>query len=413
MIATQNDNLRPALQRAQRIALIVGAVALVLTVAGYFVAGAPQFFHSYIFAFFFFMALSLGGLLLLMINHITEGVWGLMLRRSLESAALCIPLMGVLFLPLLLGMSDLYPWTRPEVIEEEYVVALKTPYLNVPFWLGRAVVFFAIWTLMAYLFDRWAGEQDAKGHSEALRGKFHRLAGPGILVLVLTWTLAATDWGMSLEPLWFSSMYPVTFIASMLILTFAFNIIVLNVMAGRKLLPYKIPVDRLHDLGKFLFAFTVVWSYVNFSEYLIIWSGNIPEETFWFGHRLRGGWEFLATALIFGHFFVPFFLLLSRFTKRNLSVLTSIAIYMVAIELVWYFWKITPAFYPDGFHLSWTDVTALLGIGGLWFGAYSFFLARRPLLPANDPRMDKLRRQQAEGHGHGHGHSHGAAEAHH
>lgn len=408
MIATQNDNLRPALQRTQRIALIVGAVALALTAVGYFLSGA-QFFYSYIFAYFFWIALSVGGLLLLMINHLTEGVWGLMIRRSLESAALTIPIMAVLFLPVLLGLNVLYPWSRPEVVAEEAVVALKTPYLNVPFWIARAVIFFAIWSGMAYLFDRWAGEQDARGHSEGLRGRFHTLAGPGIVAVILTWTLAATDWGMSLEPAWFSSMYPTTFVASMLILTFAFNILVLNLLAGRKLLPYTIPVDRLHDMGKFLFAFVVLWSYVNFSEYLIIWSGNLPEETFWFGHRTQGGWEFLATALIFGHFFIPFFLLLGRFTKRNLSYLTTIAIYMVLIELVWYFWKIMPAFFPEGFHISWMDITALLGIGGIWLAGYTFFLARRPLLPANDPRMELLRRQQHERHGH----AHGAAEAHH
>jgi hypothetical protein len=410
MIATQNDRLRPALLGVQRIALVVGVLALLATAAGYFVSGAGQFFHSYIFAFFFWIALSLGGLFVLMINHITEGVWGLMLRRSLEATTMTIPVMAALFLPMLLGMRELWPWTRPEVLAEEYVVALKAPYLNVPFWLGRAVVFFAIWTGMAFLLNRWSAEQDSRGHSDSLLVRFKNLSGPGIVALVLTWTLAATDWGMSLEPLWFSSMYPVTFLASMLILTFAFNIIVLNLMATRGLLPYNIPVDRLHDLGKFLFAFMVVWAYVNFSQYLIIWSGNIPEETFWFGHRLRGGWEWLATLLIFGHFFLPFFLLLGRTTKRNLSYLTSIAVYVIAIELVWYFWVIIPAFYSEGLHFSWTDVTALLGIGGIWLAAYTGFLVRRPLLPANDPRMEKLRRQQNEGHGHGH--AHGAAEAH-
>jgi hypothetical protein len=410
MIATQNDNLRPALLGVQRIALIVGVLGLLATAAGYFVSGAGQFFHSYIFAFFFWIALSLGGLFVLMINHITEGVWGLMLRRSLEATTMTIPVMAALFLPMLLGMRELWPWTRPEVIAEEYVVALKVPYLNIPFWLGRAVVYFAVWIGMAYLLNRWSTEQDSRGHSDGLLARFKNLSGPGIVALVLTWTLAATDWGMSLEPLWFSSMYPVTFLASMLILTFAFNIIVLNLLSTRNLLPYAIPVDRLHDLGKFLFAFMVVWAYVNFSQYLIIWSGNIPEETFWFGHRLRGGWEWLATLLIFGHFFLPFFLLIGRTTKRNISYLTSIAVYVVAIEVVWYFWVLIPAFYSEAIHFSWTDVTALLGIGGMWLTAYTGFLVRRPLLPANDPRMEKLRRQQSEGHGHGH--AHGTAEAH-
>ncbi|HWQ14339.1 MAG TPA: hypothetical protein VNL77_16185 [Roseiflexaceae bacterium] len=407
MAINQSDAVRPALERLQRIALIVGGVALALTVLGYFVSGAPQFYHSYIFAFFFWIALSLSGLLLLMINHLTQGVWGLMLRRSLESAALTLPLMALLFLPIVLGLLQgvLYPWTHAEVQAEE-VVARKLPYLNIPFWLARAAIFFGIWSGAAYLLNRWSDEQERAGHSEGLLARFKNLSGPGIAVLVLTWSLAATDWGMSLEPAWFSSMYPVTFIASMLILGFAFNIIVLNVLVSRDLLPYRIPVDRLHDIGKFLFAFVVLWSYVNFSEYLIIWSGNIPEETFWFGHRTQGGWEYLATAMIFGHFFLPFFLLLSRFAKRNIGYLTGVAIYMVAIELVWYFWKIMPAFYPEGFHLSWTDVTALLGIGGLWLGLWALFLKRRPLLPLNDPLMERLREQQ-----HAHGHGHGAAEA--
>jgi hypothetical protein len=406
----ERDTLRPALGQVQRIALIVGGVALALTVAGYFIAGA-QFFHSYIFAFFFWMVLSIGGLLVLMINHLTEGVWGLMIRRHLESAAWTIPLMAALFIPIIVGMSELYHWTDPAFLAEDEVVAAKVAYLNTPFWLARAVLYFVIWIGLAYLFNRWSAEEDARGHSEALRSRFKNLAGPGIVVLVLSWTFASTDWGMSLEPEWFSSMYPVTFIASGLVLTFAFAIIVLNLLAGRGLLPYNIPVDRLHDLGKFLFAFTVVWAYVNFSEYLIIWSGNVPELTPFHGHRSTGGWEFLGIAMIFGHFFIPFFLLLSRTTKRNLSYLTTIAVYMILIEILWYFWKIIPAFYPEGLHFSWTDVTALLGIGGLWIGLFAFNLARRPLLPPNDPRNELLNRQQ---HAHGHGH-HGAstAEAHH
>ncbi len=405
MIANQSDSLRSALERTQRIALIVGAVALILTAVGYFLSGA-QFFHSYIFAYFFWIVLSLSGLLLLMVDHLTEGVWGLMLRRSLEAAAFTLPLMAVLFLPLLLGLGDLYPWTHAEVLAEDRVVALKAPYLNVPFWLGRAVIYFVLRIGAAYLLNRWSDEEDRAGRSEGLLARFKNLSGPGSVLLVLSWTLAATDWGMSLESTWFSSMYPVTFIASMLIMGIAFNVLVLYFLRTRGLLPYTIPVDRLHDLGKFLFAFIVLWSYVNFSEYLIVWSGNIPEETTWFAHRTQGGWEILATALIFGHFFAPFFMLLGRFTKRNLGVLAAIAAYVVAIEVVWFFWKIIPAFYPEGFHFSWTDVTALVGIGGLWLGVYAFFLKRRPLLPPNDRRMELLRRQQAEGH-----HGHGAPEA--
>lgn len=406
------EMLRPALERFQRLALIVGGVAALLAVVGAFL-GAAQFFHSYIFAYFFWIAISLGGLLVLMINHLTQGVWGLMLRRLLEATALTLPLMAVLFLPIaaetLTGTHFLFPWTNPEVIAHDEVVALKTPYLNAPFFLIRAVIYFALFIGMAYLLRRWSIEEDQKGASEQLRSRFQRVSGPGIVVLVLGWTLAATDWGMSLEPEWFSSMYPVTFIASMLILTFGGGIIALAVLKSRNLLPFGIPTDRLHDLGKFLFAFVVVWAYVNFSEYLIIWSGNVPELTPWHGHRSAGGWEILGGAMIFGHFLLPFFLLLSRFAKRQLSLITSLAVYMYVIELVWYFWKIMPAFHPDGFHIHWLDFVTLIAIGGLWLGAFAWNLKQHPLLAPNDERLPLLRRQEAGGHGHGH---HATAEHH-
>jgi hypothetical protein len=414
MIAQEPAALRPALGRFQQVALIVGSVATLLAVAGAFL-GAAQFFHSYIFAYFFWFALSLGGLLVLMINHLTQGVWGLMLRRLLEAAALNLILMAILFLPIaietLTGTHYLFPWTNPEVVAHDEVVALKTPYLNVPFFLARAVIYFVLFIGMAYLLRQWSLEEDAKGFSENLRGRFQRLSGPGIVVLVLAWTLAATDWGMSLEPEWFSSMYPVTYIASMLILTFGGGIIALAALKARNLLPFGIPTDRLHDLGKFLFAFVAVWAYVNFSEYLIIWSGNVPELTPWHGHRSAGGWEILGIAMIFGHFLLPFMLLLSRFAKRRIANLTAIAVYMFVIEIVWYFWKIMPAFHPDGFHIHWLDLVTLIAIGGLWLGTFAWHLQRAPLLAPNDYRVPLLRRQEAGGHGHGH-HGKAAVEHH-
>lgn len=309
-----------------------------------------------------------------------------------------------------MGTHYLFPWTNPEVVANDEVVALKTPYLNVPFFLVRAVIYFALFIGMAYLLRQWSLEEDAKGFSDSLRGRFQRLSGPGIVVLVMAWTFAATDWGMSLEPEWFSSMYPVTYIASMLILTFGGGIIALAALKSRNLLPFGIPVDRLHDLGKFLFAFVAVWAYVNFSEYLIIWSGNVPELTPWHGHRSAGGWEILGITMIFGHFLLPFMLLLSRFAKRRLANLTAIAIYLYIVEIVWYFWKIMPAFHPDGFHIHWLDLVTLIAIGGLWLGVFAWNLQRAPLLAPNDYRLPLLRRQEAGGHGHGH---HGKATAEH
>jgi hypothetical protein len=409
MVFNQSDAARPTLQRFQRIALIVGIVASVLGVVGYFLSGA-QFFYSYIFSYFFWMVFALGGLLVLLIESVTDGVWGLMIRRQLESAAMTLPLMALLFIPILIGMGDLYPWTDPALVAENKIVALKAPYLNTPFFIIRAVIYFVLWIGLAYLLYRLSNERDRTGNPD-IRGRMRSIAGPGIVVFMLTWMMAATDWGMSLEPEWFSSMYPVTFVAGMLVSTFAFNIIVLSMLSSRGLLPFKIPVDRLHDLGKFQFAFIVVWTYINFSQFLIIWSANIPEETFWYGYRFQHGWEVPALMLLFGHFFVPFFLLLSRYAKRNIKILTGITVYIIAIELVFVFWTIMPAFFHKGFHIHWLDFVVLIGMGGLWLAMFARNLASRPLLPTNDARLPLLAEQQHDRHGHGHSHGHQDAPA--
>ncbi|HMP40806.1 MAG TPA: hypothetical protein PKA05_10535 [Roseiflexaceae bacterium] len=409
MVFNQSDAVRLTLQRFQRIALIVGVAALLLGIVGWFMSGS-QFFYSYLFAYFFWMLFAMGGLLVLMIESVTDGVWGLMLRRHLESAAMTLPLMALLFVPIIVGMGDLYIWTHPEEVAANYVIARKEPYLNTPFFLVRAVIYFVVWIGLAYMLYRVSNERDRTGNLE-LRARMRSIAGPGIVALALTRMLAATDWGMSAEPEWFSSMYPVTFIAGMLVTTFAFAIIVMTILSKRNMLPYAIPVDRLHDLGKFMFAFIVVWAYINFSQYLIIWSGNIPEETFWYGHRLEHGWEVPALMLLFGHFFVPFFLLLSRHAKRNINFLSIMAAYMIGIELVFVFWTIMPSFYPDGFHIHWLDVVMLVALGGLWLGVYARNLASRSLLPLHDGRLELLAQQQQSRHGHG-GHKDPAAAGH-
>jgi hypothetical protein len=400
MVSELSDAARGTLQRIQRIALIVGGVAALLAVIGGVVSGA-QFFHSYLFAYFFWMVLALGALLVLMIESVTDGVWGLMLRRHLESAALTLPLMALLFIPVIIGMGALYPWMDPKIVAKYEVIALKTPFLNQTGFILRSVIYFVLWIGLALLLYRTSNERDRTGDAR-LRDRMRTIAGPGIVVLALSWMLAATDWGMSLEPEWFSSMYPVAFVAGMLVSTFAFSILVMWFLSSRGLLPYTIPVDRLHDLGKFQFAFIVVWTYLNFSQFLIIWSGNIPEETFWYAYRFKGGWEVVALMLFFGHFFVPFFLLLSRHAKRNITFLTAVAAYIIGIEVVFVFWTIMPAFHHEtGFHIHWLDPLALVAIGGLWLALYLRNLASRSLLPKHDHRLALLEQQQHAGHGHG------------
>jgi hypothetical protein len=363
-MTTQTESWRPALDRFQRLTLIIGVAAMVLCGVGAFL-GAAQFFQSLMFAFFFWMTLTIGASIVLMIQHLTGGVWGLLLRRMLEAAIMTLPLLGLVFLVLAVGawLNLIYPWTRPEVIAESEIIQEKTAvYLTLPFWTVRGVLYFAAWILIGTLLNRWSAQQDQNGDPK-IAERMRTLSGPGIPIFVLLWTLAATDWGMSLEPEWFSSMYPVTFIIEGLMVTMAWGVLALSVMRSRKLLPFTVPVNRLHDLGIFMFAFVVVWTYINFSQYLIIWSGNLAEETPWYYHRLNGGWQVLGVGLMLGHFFLPFFALLSRHPKRNFTTMTAIACFLIFIQAVFVFWSVTPSFYPDGFHLSLLDPLALVGCG--------------------------------------------------
>ncbi len=402
-MAELTDNLRTTLSSIQRRALIVGGVALALTAVGIALSSTSQVLQSYLFAFLFFFGISAGSMFLLQLQHLTSGVWGLMIRRFTEASVLVIPWMALFFVPIAAGVTILYEWTDPHVLAEEAVVAAKQPYLNIPFFLARTVFYFAAWYWLVNRLRKLsiAQENAPKSESVSFRDKLAVTSGPGLAAHIMIWTFAATDWGMSLEPAWASSMYPVAWMVGQVLTNFAIWIIVLWMLSRNNLLGYEVPVDRLHDLGKFTFAFTVLWTYLNFSQYLILWSGNVPEFTPWFYYRTNHGWEILSIALIFGHFFLPFFLLISRHTKRNFNVVSRIAMWIVAIEIVYVFWLINPAFHHDGIQIHWTHITAFVGVGGMWIYLFLRYLMQMPLLPPNDHRIPELE-AQLKGHGHGH-----------
>lgn len=402
-MAEQTDNLRTTLSSIQQRALIVGGVALALTAVGVALSSTSQVLQSYLFAFLFFFGISAGSMFLLQLQHLTSGVWGLMIRRFTEASVLVIPWMGLLFIPIAAGVGVLYEWADPAKVAEEAVLVAKQPYLNVPFFLARTVFYFVAWFFLVRRLRRLSIEQENAPKSETLsfRDKLATTSGPGLAAHVMLWTFAATDWGMSLEPAWSSSMYPVGWMVGQVLTNFAIWIIVLWMLSRKNLLGYEIPVDRLHDLGKFTFAFTVLWTYLNFSQYLIIWSGNVPELTPWYFFRSNNGWQYISVALIFGHFFLPFFLLISRHTKRNFNVVARIAMWIVAIEVIYVFWLINPAFHHEGFQIHWTHITAFVGVGGLWIYMFLRNLVQLPILPPNDHRIPELE-AQLKGHGHGH-----------
>ncbi|HXG33601.1 MAG TPA: hypothetical protein VNJ11_09560 [Bryobacteraceae bacterium] len=366
--------------RFQRRAGAAGILALVACAAG--AAGSPdQFFRSYLFAYLFWIGIALGCFAIVMLHHLVGGSWGVVIRRLLESGAGTLPLMAVLILPLLAGLPRLYVWARPEAVAGDELLRHKAPYLNVPFFLGRLVFYFAVWIVLAHLLNKWSEEQD-RTLSPQVKARLQLLSGPGLVLYGLTVTFASVDWVMSLEPHWFSTIYGILFMTGEALATLAFVILALLVLVRRKPMADVLRPGHFHDLGNLMLAFVMLWAYVCFSQFLIIWSGNLPEEIPWYLRRLDGGWAWVAVALIVFHFALPFVLLLSRQNKQRLEILAGIAGGVLLVRLVDLFWMVMPAFHPGGFRVHWMDLLMPVGIGGLWLAAFVWRLKRRPLLPA-------------------------------
>jgi hypothetical protein len=370
------------LQQWEKPALIVGAAGILASLLGAFVA-TDQFFRSWLLAYLFWLAIALGALPLVMLHHLVGGKWGFATRRILESATRTLPLMTILFVPLLFGIHHLYEWSHTEVVAQDIILQHKSTYLNTPFFIARAAAYFALWLGLGWFLNRWSAEQDSTGDVSIVR-RFQRLSGPGLIIYALTITFASTDWVMSLEPHWFSTIYGMMFMVGQTLTTLAFAIAVLALVAEAPPLSDFLNAETLNDLGNLLFAFIMLWAYLSFSQYLIIWSGNLPEEIPWYLRRSSGGWQWIAVGLALFHFAIPFFLLLIRRNKRRKQVIAGIAVAVVVMRFVDLMWLIVPAHEPM-VHVHWLDVVTLVGIGGLWLAGFSKQLRKRPLLPLGDP----------------------------
>jgi len=372
------------LQQWEKPALMIGAVGLLVSLLGAFTA-TEQFFRSWLLAYLFWFAISLGALPVLMLHHLVGGKWGFATRRLLESALQTLPLMTVLFVPLVFGLHHLYEWSHEDVVRQDIILQHKSTYLNVPFFIGRAAFYFAAWLGLAWFLNRWSSEQDRTGDVSIVH-RFQRLSGPGLIIYALTITFASTDWVMSLEPHWFSTIYGMMFMVGQTLTALAFVIAILSLLGDAPPLSKFLGADTLNDLGNLLFAFIMLWAYLSFSQYLIIWSGNLPEEIPWYLRRSSGGWQWIAVGLALFHFAIPFFLLLIRRNKRRRQVISGIAIAVVVMRLVDLMWLIVPAHEPS-VHVHWLDIVTLAGIGGLWLAGFSKHLRKRSLLPLGDPEF--------------------------
>ena len=377
----------PEISRYRTPAFVVGGLGLLACLAGAFIKPA-QFFHSYLFGYMFWIGIALGCMGLTMVQYLSGGAWGLVIRRLLESGARTLPLMAVLFIPMLFGVRVLYRWANRAEVERSEALQHKHLYLNLPFFFVRVAIYFAVWCGISYLLNKWSRLQDETADPR-YDSRLQAISGPGIVVYALTLTFAVVDWIMSLEPEWFSTIFGLLFVAGQALSAMAFTIAVTVILARREPMSHIIQKAHLHDLGKLLFAFVMLWAYLSFSQFLIVWSANLPEEIPWYLRRFHGGWGAVGMLIVVCHFALPFLLLLSRDLKRNGGRIIYIAAFIVMMRAVDLFWIIAPGVRGDSFLLHWMDVAAIVGLGGIWLATYLTQLGRRPLLPVNDPHLQE------------------------
>ena len=380
--------LRREIQQWRTRALGAGIAGAILCAIGFFVSGPFQFYRSYLWSYLIVVGLSLGPLAWLMLQYITGGAWGVVIRRPCEAAARTLPLVAAMFVPILIGIPNLYEWSHPKAVAASEMLRHKQPYLNVPFFLIRTAVYFAGWLFLSWFFNRWSATEDREGPAVAHR-KMAAVAGPGLLFWGFSVTFMSIDWVLSLNPKWFSTIFGLLFIASQGLTAMAFLITLMVLLSYRRPMADVLTPRHLHDLGKFLLALVMVWAYFAFSQFLVIWAGNLPEEIPWYIVRLNGGWQYVALALVLGHFALPFALLLSRDLKRNFRLLAGIAIFILCMRFVDLYWLVAPDFRQEGFGLSWMDFAAPLGLVGIWLAYFLHQLEQRPLMPLREPQLEE------------------------
>jgi hypothetical protein len=382
----------PVVESLQTRSMFIGLVGAAASVAGAFLS-PNDFYSAYLTAFMLGLSLSLGCMSILMLYHLVGGTWGTVSRRILEAGMMTLPLMAALFVPILFHLPRLYEWARPgELAKNPKLNEIAGAYLNLNAIATRYALYFVLWLLMAFLLNRWSTAQDNEQARNQSTLRFRALSAPGLVIYSLTFSFAIIDWVMSLQARWISTIYGLIFIAGAALCTFSFVVLIETILGQRKPMSGYLKSAEIHDHGKFMLAFTMVWAYFNFSQWLIIWAGNLPEEIPWFFRRINGGWGYVAFFLVVFHFAVPFGFLLSQRLKKQTSTLVWIASWVILMRVVDIFWHIEPAqsLHHDMFHISWTLFAALAGIGGLWMAYFFRNLRARPLLAVYAPQTLRI-----------------------
>jgi hypothetical protein len=381
------EQIFPELAQKQRQFLLAGAAGAVVSALG-FITNPEQFYSSYLMGYMLVLGITLGSLAFFMMHQLSGGAWGVVARQALGAATRVLPSVTLLFIPIAIGMPHLYEWTHADVVDADTILKGKQAYLNTPFFLVRAVIYFAVWNGLAFLLNKWSKEQDETGNP-ALPLRMQRLSAGGLLVYGLTMTFASFDWIMSRDPHWFSTIYGALVMVGQGLIALAFQIIVLSWLSKRKPMSEALTPIYLGDLSGLMFAFTVLWAYMSFSQYLIIWSGNLPEEIMWYLHREQPGWIPLGITLVIVHFAMPFFLLMMRGIKRNQGLVSKVCMLIIFARLIDMFWLIAPETHPEGLIISWMDIVLPVTLMALFVGLFTQQLRQRPLLPLHDPQFEE------------------------
>ncbi len=386
---------------------LFGGIALLVLSAVGWVTDAKQFYFSYLVGWLFCVSLSLGALFFVMVHHIVRAHWMVVVRRVAESMAMAIPVLALLFIPVAIGMHDLFHWTHEELYvvggpQFDAILAGKRAYLNTPFFLGRIVLYFAVWSLLATKLYRLSLRQDVDpDHDIPARQRWW--SALGIPLYAITVAFAAFDLLMSLDPHWFSTIFGVYYFAGSYWVALAFIVFATILLQRSGAFGDRVSEHHFHDLGKLMFGFTVFWAYIAFSQYMLIWYSNLKEETIWFEHRMQHGWQYHSAMLIVMHFLVPFAVMLSQWVKKSRRIIAIMAVWFFVMHWFDLHWLVQPVrataayaagdLHPATFH--WLDLTTWLGLFGVFAAMFFYRLSRHPLVAVNDPRLD---RSIAHGH---------------
>jgi hypothetical protein len=390
---TSNPPHATGVARVQTPALIVGIVGTAIAAFGYF-TNHVEFFRAWLPAFLFWFLIAAGALGILMLQYVTGGEWGVLIRRPLGAAARTIPLFILFGLPIAFGLKHIYIWANHDLVKGDHLLEMKSAWLNPTGWLIRALVYFALWTLWAWRV-RLLSLDFAKTRSPYTELARRKWSAAGLLMIVLTLTLASVDWVMSLEPKWYSSMFGLSFTVGAGLSAYAFVTFFLTLLSRSKAMENILKPNHFRDLGNLMLAFTMLWAYMNFSQFLLIWYGNIKEETPYYTLRMIGVWGAMAAALIVFHFFLPFTMLLMRAIKDRPKTIAIVTMIILVMRFVDIYWLVGPSFYGEHFHFSWITIFAFLGIGGLWLAAFIWQLKGQTIIPIHETWVEEAIREGA------------------